>query len=104
MKHLLFAILLFLPIQISAQHSHATTQAKTVSPVQFSTAKLKTGIRVRYAFKGDPSGTPVILLHGYGDSWFSFSPILPLLDNKYRVYILDQRGHGDSDRPLETTP
>lgn len=43
----------------------------------------------------------MILLHGYGDSWFSFSPILPLLDNKYRVYVLDQRGHGDSDRPLK---
>jgi pimeloyl-ACP methyl ester carboxylesterase len=25
---------------------------------------------------------------------------LPLLDQKYRVYILDQRGHGESDRPV----
>ena len=99
MKHILLAMLLFLPVQVSAQHSKAANQSTTVSQVQFSTAQLKTGIRVRYAFKGDPSGTPMILLHGYGDSWFSFSPILPLLDNKYRVYILDQRGHGDSDRP-----
>jgi pimeloyl-ACP methyl ester carboxylesterase len=42
----------------------------------------------------------VILLHGYTDSWFSFSQIMPLLDQKYRVYTLDQRGHGDSDRPV----
>ena len=96
----LLMMLLFVPARIFAQHSHAATQPATVSQVQFSTAQLKTGIRVRYAFKGDASGIPVILLHGYGDSWFSFSPILPLLDNKYRVYILDQRGHGDSDRPL----
>jgi non-heme chloroperoxidase len=67
--------------------------------VQFSTVQLKTGLRMRYAVKGNPSGTPIILLHGYGDSWFSYSPILPLLDEKYRVYIPDQRGHGDSDRP-----
>jgi len=40
------------------------------------------------------------MLHGFTDSWFSFSRVLPLLDNKYRVYILDQRGHGDSDRPV----
>jgi len=100
MKHILLAIFLFLPAQVLAQHNHAATQPTTASQVQFSTAQLKTGIRVRYAYKGDPSGIPVILLHGYGDSWFSFSPILPLLDNKYRVYILDQRGHGDSDRPL----
>ena len=69
------------------------------SEVQFSSVVLKTGLRMSYAYKGDPSGTPVILLHGYGDSWFSYSPILPLLDSKYRVYIPDQRGHGDSDRP-----
>ncbi len=25
--------------------------------------------------------------------------MLPLLDQKYRVYVLDQRGHGESDRP-----
>lgn len=99
MKHILLTMLLFLPAQIFAQHGYAATQPTNVSQVQFSNAQLKTGIRIRYAFKGDPSGTPVILLHGYGDSWFSFSPILPLLDNKYRVYVLDQRGHGDSDRP-----
>jgi pimeloyl-ACP methyl ester carboxylesterase/tetratricopeptide (TPR) repeat protein len=68
--------------------------------VQFSSVLLKTGVRLRYAYKGDPAGTPVILLHGFTDSWFSFTPILPLLDKKYRVYILDQRGHGESDRPV----
>ena len=68
--------------------------------VQFSSVLLKTGVRLRYAYTGDPSGTPVILLHGYGDSWFSFSRLLPLLDKKYRVYIPDQRGYGESDRPV----
>ena len=75
------------------------TASARAADVQFSSVSLKTGIRMRYAYKGNPTGTAVILLHGYGDSWFSFSPILPLLDSKYRVYIPDQRGHGDSDRP-----
>lgn len=70
-----------------------------VAAVQFSTVLLKTGVRLRYAYQGDPNGIPVILLHGYTDSWFSFSQVLPLLDQKYRVYTLDQRGHGESDRP-----
>ncbi|HEX7330827.1 MAG TPA: alpha/beta fold hydrolase [Pyrinomonadaceae bacterium] len=74
--------------------------AKSTSDVQFSSTLLKTGVRLRYAYKGDPAGTPVIMLHGITDSWFSFSQVLPLLDNRYRVYILDQRGHGDSDRPV----
>lgn len=69
------------------------------SDVQFSSVRLKTGIRMHYAYKGEPSGVPVILLHGYGDSWFSYSSVLPLLDKKYRVYIPDQRGHGLSDHP-----
>lgn len=80
--------------------SKAGNAAPSAAPVQFSSVLLKTGVRLRYAYQGDPNGIPVILLHGYTDSWFSFSQILPLLDQKYRVYTLDQRGHGDSDRPV----
>lgn len=74
--------------------------ASVAAPVQFASVLLKTGVRLRYAYQGDPNGVPVILLHGYTDSWFSFSQVLPLLDQKYRVYTLDQRGHGESDRPV----
>jgi pimeloyl-ACP methyl ester carboxylesterase len=38
------------------------------------------------------------MLHGYTDSWFSFSPILPLLPPYVRAIVPDQRGHGDSDK------
>jgi pimeloyl-ACP methyl ester carboxylesterase/tetratricopeptide (TPR) repeat protein len=84
-------------IQTKAENGSA---ANSAAPVQFASVLLKTGVRLRYAYQGDPNGEPVILLHGYTDSWFSFSQILPLLDQKYRVYTLDQRGHGDSDRPV----
>jgi pimeloyl-ACP methyl ester carboxylesterase len=67
--------------------------------LRFSDVRLQTGVRLRYAEQGDPSGQPVIMLHGYSDSWFSYSRILPLMDAKYHIYVLDQRGHGDSDRP-----
>jgi pimeloyl-ACP methyl ester carboxylesterase/tetratricopeptide (TPR) repeat protein len=76
------------------------TAANNSGEVQFSSVVVKTGVRLRYAYKGDPAGTPVIMLHGYTDSWYSFSTVLPLIDNKYRVYVLDQRGHGDSSRPV----
>jgi pimeloyl-ACP methyl ester carboxylesterase len=69
------------------------------SDVQFSDVSLKTGVRLRYGYQGDANGEPIILLHGYSDSSFSYSTVLPLLDRKYRVYVLDQRGHGESDRP-----
>jgi pimeloyl-ACP methyl ester carboxylesterase len=61
--------------------------------------KLPTGVSLHYAQQGDPAAPPVILLHGYSDSWFSYSRVLPSLGEKYRVYAPDLRGHGDSDRP-----
>jgi non-heme chloroperoxidase len=49
--------------------------------------------------QGDPDGQPILFLHGYTDSWFSFSRLLPLLPTHYRAYAFSQRGHGDSERP-----
>lgn len=74
-------------------------KSTAASGVQFSDVTLKTGVRLRYGYQGDANGEPIILLHGYSDSSFSYSTVLPLLDRKYRVYVLDQRGHGESDRP-----
>ena len=66
---------------------------------RFSTVSLTTGVRLHYGEQGEPAGEPIILLHGYSDSWFSFSRVLELVNRKYRVFALDQRGHGESDRP-----
>jgi pimeloyl-ACP methyl ester carboxylesterase len=68
-------------------------------PARFAHADLATGIRMRFAEAGIPSGEPVIMLHGYSDSWYSFSPIMPLLESQYRLFALDQRGHGATDQP-----
>lgn len=67
--------------------------------LRFSNIKLKTGVRLHYAEQGDPSGPVVLMLHGFSDSWFSYSRVLSVMDRKYHIYILDQRGHGKSDRP-----
>src|SRR5215467_6735498 len=75
--------------------------SKSDSRLQFRTVQLKTGVRLHYAQQGNRTGEPVILLHGYSDSWFSYSGVLPLLPAKYRVYVLDQRGHGNSERPFQ---
>ena len=74
--------------------------ARSIGGVRFSDVQLKTSVRLRYAEQGNPKGEAVILLHWYSDSWFSYSRILPLIDKEYHVYVPDQRGHGDSDRPV----
>jgi pimeloyl-ACP methyl ester carboxylesterase len=60
---------------------------------------LCSGLRLSYAERGPRLGAAMLMLHGYSDSWFSFSRVLPLLPKELRVLALDQRGHGGSDRP-----
>ena len=67
--------------------------------IQFATMPLKTGLRLHYAEQGDLTGEAIVFLHGYSDSWFSFSRVLPLLSPEYHAFALTQRGHGDSDKP-----
>ena len=66
-----------------------------------SRIKLKTGVTISYVESGPQDGTPVVLLHGITDSSVSFREVLPLIDKRFRLYAIDQRGHGDSDRPAE---
>lgn len=63
------------------------------------TIELPDGPRLRYVEQGDPMGVPVVLLHGYSDSWRSFERVLPLLPSSVRAIAVTQRGHGDSGRP-----
>jgi non-heme chloroperoxidase len=67
--------------------------------LKFATTPLSTGVRLHYAERGNPSGEAIVFLHGYSDSWFSFSRVLPLLSPSYHAFALTQRGHGDSDKP-----
>ena len=64
-----------------------------------TTPLLSRGVRLHYAERGDPTGEAIVFLHGYSDSWFSFSRVLPLLSPSYHAFALTQRGHGDSDKP-----
>ena len=101
--NMLLAVAALCAIPLAAQVSEvpAPTEAaaSAVSAPRFDYVQLRTGVRLRYAEQGNPDGEPVILLHGLTDSWFSFSRVMPLLPASLRVFALDQRGHGDSDRP-----
>jgi non-heme chloroperoxidase len=62
-------------------------------------ASLSTGVTLRYAAQGDPTGVPVVLLHGLTDSHPSYAPMTAHLPDHIRAYALTVRGHGDSDKP-----
>jgi non-heme chloroperoxidase len=63
--------------------------------------RLSNGITLHCATQGPTTGPAVIMLHGFSDSWFSFSRVLPLMPADMRVVVPDLRGHGDSERPAD---
>ncbi|WP_406862183.1 alpha/beta hydrolase [Streptomyces sp. HUAS MG47] len=52
-----------------------------------------------YAEAGGPEGAPVVLVHGYADSWWTFEPMLRRMPSALHAYAPTQRGHGDADKP-----
>jgi haloacetate dehalogenase len=65
-------------------------------PVHHSTAEVN-GIRVHYAEAG--SGAPVVLLHGFPETWYAWRHQVPVLAERYRVIVPDLRGYGDTAKP-----
>ena len=48
------------------------------------------------------SGRPLILLHGWGQDVSSFWGLVPLLKNKFRLYLIDLPGFGRSELPKKS--
>jgi pimeloyl-ACP methyl ester carboxylesterase len=46
-------------------------------------------------------GKPVVLLHGWPQSWYCWHKIMPALAQRYSIIAPDLRGLGDSSRPLD---
>jgi len=57
------------------------------------------GIRLAYEVAGPPDGPALVLLHALGETRKDWASVMPALAGSHRVYALDLRGHGDSDRP-----
>ena len=77
------------------------TVAALATPMSFAEVALGNGVHLHYARQGPPDGPAIILLHGYSDSSFSFSRVMPLLPPELRVIAPDLRGHGHSARPAK---
>ena len=71
---------------------------RTTTPA-IQSVELPNRVKLPYVEQGDPSGVPVVLLHGFLDSWRSFEPVLSNLPESIRTFALTQRGHGDASRP-----
>jgi pimeloyl-ACP methyl ester carboxylesterase len=54
------------------------------------------GTSLHYVAAGT-GGSPVLLVHGFPETWWTFRKLIPLLAAHHRVYAVDLRGFGDSD-------
>jgi rifampin ADP-ribosylating transferase len=61
--------------------------------------ELSNGVTLAYVSTGVASGTPILLLHAWGESRRAFDRLLPLLPVNVHAVAVDQRGHGDASRP-----
>jgi pimeloyl-ACP methyl ester carboxylesterase len=55
------------------------------------------GMRFHFTEWGEPGAPPVLLLHGGNQSSHSWDLVSLHLADRYHVYALDQRGHGDTE-------
>lgn len=55
-------------------------------------------VMVHYVTAGE--GPPVVLLHGWPQTWFEWRHVIPKLWDRYSLIVPDMRGLGDSSRPL----
>jgi pimeloyl-ACP methyl ester carboxylesterase/quinol monooxygenase YgiN len=90
--------------QPAREESPATYRSGTATPAApppaFTSERLAVnGARLHYVTGG--SGTPVVLLHGFPNTWYSWRDVMPRLAGRHTVVAVDLRGLGDSEPGTE---
>jgi pimeloyl-ACP methyl ester carboxylesterase len=111
----ILAIMLFASFAIYQQESMAQLQPQqqTLSnrtgtnienPIEIDSATIShyktlvNGFLMHYVIGGE--GDPIVLLHGWPETWYEWRRIIPeLIANNYTVIAPDMRGLGDSEKP-----
>jgi pimeloyl-ACP methyl ester carboxylesterase len=71
-----------------------TTTNATIPTVTHHTAQIN-GVELHYVTAG-ATGSPILLVHGFPETWWAFHKLIPLLAETHRVVAVDLRGFGDS--------
>ena len=65
----------------------------------FTSQFVETGeVRLHAVIGGD--GPPLLLVHGWPQTWFAWRMVMPTLAQNFTVIAVDQRGRGLSDKPV----
>ena len=86
--------------QTTAQRSdYLPFDAKTFSRTFKHGFATVNGIRLHYVIGGQ--GDPIVLLHGYPETWYDWRRVMPLLAAHHTVIAPDMRGLGESSIPAD---
>ncbi|NYT93020.1 alpha/beta hydrolase [Salinispora sp. H7-4] len=86
------------PSEVDARRRPSASRLAASLPGSFTSEYVQTnGVRLHYVAGG--SGAPLILLHGWPQTWWEYRAVMPDLAKKYRVIAVDLRGGGDSGKP-----
>jgi len=98
---LICSALVAVAVAVPVVAAPATTSARDVD--RFDNRKVSTvlanGQKIAYIDSGSPRAQPLVLIHGYTDSARDWLPVEPLLAKRFRLIIVDLRGHGASGKP-----
>jgi pimeloyl-ACP methyl ester carboxylesterase len=72
----------------------STTSSTSAPGITRHTAAVN-GTGIHYVSAGT-TGSPVLLVHGFPETWWAFHRLIPLLAERHRVFAVDLRGFGDS--------
>jgi pimeloyl-ACP methyl ester carboxylesterase len=72
-----------------------TPAGRTVAGITHHRAEVN-GTTLHYVSAGT-TGSPILLVHGFPETWWAFHKLIPLLATGHRVIAVDLRGFGDSD-------
>jgi pimeloyl-ACP methyl ester carboxylesterase len=93
--------IVFLGIMSSATGAQNVISDNSEKKINYTHYKTNVnGIQLHYVMSGKGEGDPIVLLHGWPQTWYEWRHIIPqLIANNYTVIAPDMRGLGDSEKP-----
>lgn len=99
----IYKIAACIAVAYSALIMYAYLPVKTAPAIEFAGQDSQfiqiKGQNIHFIKKGE--GRPLVLIHGFGGSTYTWRSLIPALSLHYAVYALDLPGFGLSDKPSE---
>lgn len=83
-------------IVVHPQEAHVSAPSPSPAVAGVTHHTVRVGAVDLHHVSAGTSGSPILLVHGFPESWWAFSRLIPLLATAHRVVAVDLRGFGDS--------